>query len=72
MLPTTAKMNSKTKEEIYPLTIKEIADAQKRDRHLKVYFKPRTIITKEGYGFHLIENTKVLCKERKVIIPTTV
>ncbi len=33
-------------DEIYPLTIKVIVEAQKRDKDLKKYFKPKTIIKK--------------------------
>ena len=53
--------------EIYPLAIMEIAEAHKRDQNLKKFFRPKTIITKKGYGFHLIKNMKELCKDGKMI-----
>ncbi len=55
--------NSSDKEEIYPLTAKEIAKAQERDRH----FKATTL--KEKYEKTLIENTLVFCKNGKLVIP---
>ena len=58
------------KDEIFPLSIKEIVEAQKRDKNLKIYFKPKTIIIKKRYGFHLIDGSKVLCKDGKLITPT--
>ena len=56
-------------DEIYPLTIKEIVDAQKRDNNLKNYYKPRLVITKKGYAFHIVEEIRVLCKDERLIIP---
>jgi hypothetical protein len=42
--------NSSKEEEIYPLTVKEIAEAQRLDRHFKV------TTLKEKYEKTLIEN----------------
>jgi hypothetical protein len=42
-------------DKIYPLTTIEIAEAQCKDQKLKVYYK---------------KDTKVLCKNGKLIIPT--
>jgi hypothetical protein len=50
-------------DEIHPLTVKEIAEAQKCDRHFKV------TALKEKYEKTLIENTSVFCKNRKLVIP---
>ena len=60
--------NNGKKDEICPLTIKEIVEAQKRDKDPKIYFKPKTII-KKGYEFQIIEEIRVLCKDEKLIIP---
>jgi hypothetical protein len=58
-------------EEVYPLTLTEIADAQRKDQELKAYFKKNTIMPQKDMGIQLIEDTKVLCKNGKVIIPTS-
>jgi hypothetical protein len=60
----------KEEDEVYPLTLIEIADAQRKDQELKVYFKKNTKMPQKDIGLHLIEDTKVLCKNGKVIIPT--
>jgi hypothetical protein len=44
------------KEDICPLTVKELAKAQKFDRHFKATAQ------KEKYEKTLIENTSVFCK----------
>jgi hypothetical protein len=58
-------------DEIYPLTTVEIAEAQQKDQELKVYFKRNAKTPKEDVRFQLIEDTKVLCKNDKVIIPAS-
>jgi hypothetical protein len=58
-------------DEIYPLTSIEIAEAQKKDRNLKIYYKRNAKTPKKGMSFQLIEDTKVLCKENKVVIPAS-
>ncbi len=58
-------------DEIYPLTTIEIAEAQKKDRTLKIYFKRNAKRPKKGLSFQLIEDTKVLCKEDKMVIPAS-
>jgi hypothetical protein len=55
-------------DEIYPLTTIEIAEAQHKNQELKVYFKKNTKTPKEEIRFQLIEDTKVLCKNDKLII----
>ncbi len=55
--------NRSKEEEIYPLTVKEIAKAQKLDRHFKV------TALKEKYEKTLIKNTPVFCKSGKLVIP---
>jgi hypothetical protein len=58
-------------DEIYLLTLAEIADAQRKDRELKAYFKKNAIMPHKYIGFHLIEDTKVLCKNGKIVIPAS-
>jgi hypothetical protein len=49
-------------DEIYPLTIIEIAEAQRKDQELKVYYKKNAQMPHKNICFHLIEDPKVLCK----------
>ncbi len=55
--------NHSKEEEIYPLTVKEIAEAQRLDRHFKA------TMLKEKYEKTLIKNTPVFCKNGKLVIP---
>ncbi len=55
--------NRSEEEEIYPLTVKEIAEAQKLDKHFKA------TVLKEKYGNTLIKNTSVFCKNGELVIP---
>jgi hypothetical protein len=61
----------KEEDEMYPLTIIEIADAQHKDQELKVYYKKNAQMPQEDTCFHLIKDTKVLCKNGKIIIPAS-
>ncbi len=61
----------KEEEEVYPLTLTEIADAQHKDQELKAYFKKNATMPQKDIGLHLIEDTKVLCKNGKVMIQTS-
>jgi hypothetical protein len=61
----------KEENEIYPLTLTEIADAQCKDQELKVYYKKNARMPQTDTCFHLIEDTKVLCKNGIIIIPTS-
>jgi hypothetical protein len=56
--------NQDDEEATYPLTTREIAEAQKHDIELK------TMTDKYGYTTQLVENTNVLCKNGKIVIPT--
>jgi hypothetical protein len=47
----------KEEEEVYPLTLTEIGDAQRKDRELKAYFKTNSIIPQKDMGIQLIEDT---------------
>ncbi len=64
-------VHHKEEDKIYPLTSKEIADAQRKDQELKVYFKKNAKMPQKNIGLHIIEDTKVLCKNGKVMIPTS-
>jgi len=48
---------------MYPLTTGEIAESQKKDNVLK------KLVKTDNYTSELIENTKVLCKDGKLVIP---
>jgi hypothetical protein len=52
----------KEEDKIYPLTLTEIAEAQGKDQELKVYFKKYAKMPQKKIGLHLIEDTKLLCK----------
>ena len=55
--------NCSKEDVIYPLTVKEISLAQERDLVLKKLSKM------EKYSTVLVENTEVLCKDGKMVIP---
>ena len=55
--------NRNEEDAIYPLTIREIAESQNSNPDLT------PVAGKEGYTIQLVENTKVLCKEEKMVIP---
>ncbi len=61
----------KEEDKICPLTTLEIAEAQRKDQELKVHFKQIAKIPQKDICFHLIEDTKVLCKNGKLIIPAS-
>eukprot|EP00804_Cyclotella_cryptica_P009742 CCRYP_011258-RA/>CCRYP_011258-RA protein AED:0.38 eAED:0.39 QI:0/0/0/1/0/0/2/0/384 len=52
-------VNRNKEDSIYPLTTREIAEAQQEDKS----------ILNKGYSTHLVENIRVLCKDAKVVIP---
>jgi hypothetical protein len=55
--------NHNKEDVIYPLTLKEIAQAQKEDTVLKKLNKTNK------YSTQLVEDTQVLCKDGKMVIP---
>jgi hypothetical protein len=57
--------NQEDEEAMYPLTTREKAEAQKHDLTLN------TMADKYGYTTQLVENIKVLCKDGKMVIPTS-
>ena len=61
---TNVFANHSEEEEIYPLTVKEIAEAQ----GLNKLFKATAL--KEKYEKTLIENTPVFCKKRETSNPS--
>jgi hypothetical protein len=63
--------NHGEEDEIYPLTTIEIAEAQRKGQELKVYYKKKAIMLKKDTCLQLVEDAKVLCKNGKLIIPTS-
>ena len=63
--------NHGEEDEIYPLTTIEAAEAQCKDQELKVYYKKNAIMPKKDICLKLVEDTKVLCKNGKLMIPTS-
>ena len=55
--------NRSEEDEIYPLTVKEIAEEQRKDKTL------RALKDEDKYKVLLIENIEVLCKDEKLVIP---
>ncbi len=64
-------VHHKEEDEVYLLTIVEIAEAQCKDRELNFYYEKNTQVPQKNTCFHLIEDTKVLCKNGKIIIPAS-
>ncbi len=60
--------NSSNKDEIYPLTTVEIAEAQQADASLKHLFKRNAVID-QGLEIKFIENTTYVCKDGWLVIP---
>eukprot|EP00804_Cyclotella_cryptica_P029541 CCRYP_020580-RA/>CCRYP_020580-RA protein AED:0.43 eAED:0.43 QI:0/-1/0/1/-1/1/1/0/101 len=54
--------NQNEEDSIYPLTTREIAEAQQEDESLQ----------DKGYTSQLVENTNVLCKDGKMVIPKSI
>ena len=55
--------NCSEEDKMYPLTVREITGAQETDAALKKW------ISSEKYKKLLVENTLVLCKDGKLVIP---
>ncbi len=53
------------------LTTIEIAEAQHKDQELKVYYKKNAIMPIKDICLQLVEDTNVLCKNGKLIIPAS-
>ena len=63
-----ASSGKEEQEEIYPLTVTEIADAQRADKHLRKFFK-RGGDKASTFEVSLVEETKVLTENSKLVIP---
>jgi hypothetical protein len=60
----TVFANFSKEDVIYPLTVKKITHAQKDNAILKKLSKT------EKYSTQLVEDTQILCKDGKMVIPT--
>ncbi len=60
--------NRSDKNEIYPLTTGEIADARQADGSLKHLFQRNAVID-QGLEIKLIENMTCVCKDGRLVIP---
>ena len=63
--------NHRKEEDIYPLTTIEIAEAQKKDQQLKIYYKKDDMSSKKDISLQIIDDTQVLRKNDKLIIPAS-
>jgi hypothetical protein len=61
--------NRSKEEEIYPLTVKEIIEAQKADPILTHFFKSNAVLVSKGLELQLVENESCICHEGKLVIP---
>ncbi len=60
--------NHNEKDGIYPLTVKEIVEAQKAGITLKQYFK-RNAVLDNGLELQLVENESCICHKGRLILP---
>ncbi len=60
--------NHSEDNEIYPLTVTEIVDAQKADNKLKDFFKPNATLDK-GLELQIIEEQTCICNKGRLVIP---
>ncbi len=61
-------LNCSDKDEIYPLTTEETAEAQRADASLKHLLKRNAVID-QGLEIKLIENMTCVCKDGRLVIP---
>jgi hypothetical protein len=59
--------NHSKDDEIYPLTVTEILDAQKAEFKLKEFFKPNATLDK-GLELQIIEGQKCICNKGRLVI----
>jgi len=59
--------NCNEEDEIYPLAVKEIVEAQKADSTLKQYFK-RNAVLDNGLELLLIENESCICHKGRLVL----
>ncbi len=55
----------KEEEEVYPLTLTEIADAQRKDQELKAYFNENAIMPQKTWVSSLLRTPKCYAKMGK-------
>ncbi len=60
--------NRSEEDDIYPLTVKEIIEAQKADNKLKHFFK-RNATLDQGLELRLIKDQKYICNKGRLVIP---
>ena len=60
--------NRNEEDEVYPLTVKEIVEAQKANSTLKQYFK-RNAVLDIGLELLLIENESCICHKGRLVLP---
>jgi hypothetical protein len=60
--------NCSKEDEIYPLTVKEIVEAQKAGTKLKHFFTCNAVLDK-GLELQLIENKSCICHKGRLVIP---
>ena len=63
-----ASHGKEDQEEIYPLTVTEISNAQHADKHLRKFFK-RGGDKASTFEVSLVEETEVLKENSKLVIP---
>ncbi len=61
--------NCSEEDKIYPLTVKEIIEAQKADNKLKHFFKCNATLDK-GLELQIIEDQECICNKGRLVIPT--
>jgi hypothetical protein len=60
--------NRSEEDEIYPLTVKEVVEAQKANTKLKHLFKSNAVLDK-GQELQIIENESCICNKGRLVIP---
>ncbi len=60
--------NRSEEDKIYPLTVKEIVEAQKADTKLKHLFISNAVLDK-GLELQIIENKSCICNKGWLVIP---
>ncbi len=61
--------NCSEEDKIFPLTVKEIIEAQKVDNKLKHFFKLNATLDK-GLKLRIIKDQKCICNKERLVIPT--
>ena len=61
-------LQSNKEDKFYPLTVKEIIEAQKVDKKLKHFFKHNATLDK-GLELQIIKDQKCICNKGRLVIP---